>query len=905
MKNVDELSRSRSISPAFTPWAWTHGTLQFIISRLNLAQQGKPEPPTWTSIRRTNLFLALGLAVMAALCFEGRLALAQADAPCPLPAGVRVPTDPPVTAQDVVDGSATLEQFTLAARNQFTGTGSEKPTPAQIAYTGCRLRQDGGPWRSGDIYLVTLTPDGRVYLHAKRMSLSAGKLKPAIYAGILVALGTPQAILEGLSSTDAAVRSDAQNRLTTYLESDRDAAFSLRGGISGHAASYVSVNARRPFVMLTGFDLNASHLADEVIDYGSPAITAREVVDRATLKQFVGEALKFIAETVRNAPTTAASRVAFQKARLALRDPNGPWRHGSVYIHIVDGDSNLILFHGGFPDQLELRRGGINRDAVTGELIFAQLVRAARSSPEGGFWEYHFDNPADDSDSTDIPKVGYARQFVRTTTALDGTEFRTNLIIASGFYLTPSKEEAPRQNNTVKVLLPQVMRAMTASTVDAVSGRIQQASSGIAPDNHFSLGGASTLSGVLLANGQALEDGTFELDRLLADSSFTLAVSGHDRGSERLFGNLTLWGSGDYRSLSGGDPQNLEYDGNVTSAHLGIDTWLSANVLAGFSVAQARGMLNYKDTYELSGEFTTTLTSIHPYVGWQRRGTNLWATVGFGSGEVKINDKSDGAQASDLTQRMIAAGISWSLVTSDHYFEGGTTNLRLKAETAFTWADVEGAGTLESMRLSTNRQRVMLEGSYVLELASGATLAPLLEFGLRQDGGDGETGSGLETGGALRYVDLASGLTIEGRTRILFAHSGDYEEWGLSGLVQYDPGEANRGLMVSVKPAWGQTESGVQRLWESASASAALPVDPGMGRMHAEVGYGLNAKPGFGVVTPFAGLELADEGSQLGRMGARWQVAPGTDLNLEGTRREAAYDDEAVHSVMMTAALRW
>ena len=906
MKNFDERNRSRSVSPTVTSPTRTRGTQLFVIPRLNLAQQGRPKPRTRTSTRRTNFFIVLGLLVMAATCFQGRFALAQTGAPCPLPAGVKRPADPPVTARDVVNGSANLEQFTLAARNQFKGVGSETLTPAQLAFSGCRLRLDGGPWRSGDIYIVTLTPDGRVYLHAKDMSLSAGKLKPAIYAGILRALDTPRAILEGLRSTDAAARSDAQNRLTTYLESEPHAAFNIPGGISGHAASYVSVNTGRPLVLLAGFDLNASHLADEVIDYGHPSITASEVVNRATLKEFVGEALKFIAETVGNAPTTAASRVAFQKARLALRDPNGPWRHGSVYIHIVDGDSNLILFHGGFPDQLELRRGGINRDAVTDELIFEQLVRAARSSSEGGFWEYHFDNPADDSDSTDIPKVGYARQFVRTTTALDGTEIRTNLIIASGFYLTPPKVDAQQQNSTVKVLLPLIMRSMTASTVDAVSGRIQQASSGIAPGNNISLGGASTLSGVLLANGQALEDGTFDLNRLLADSSFTLAVSGHDSSGSRQPRNMTLWGSGDYRRLSGGNSKSLDYDGDMMSANLGIDTWLSANVLAGFSVAQARGRLDYTDSYELSGEFTTTLTSINPYVGWQRPGgTNLWAMAGFGLGEVKINDESDDAQASDLTQRMVAAGVTWSLLASDQFFEGSTTSLRLKAETAFTWVDVEGAGTLESMMLSANRQRVMLEGSNVYKLASGATLAPLLEFGLRHDGGDGEAGSSLETGGALRYADLASGLTIEGRARVLFAHSDDYEEWGVSGLVQYDPGEVNRGLMVSVKPAWGQTESGVQQLWETASSRAALPFDPGEGRMQAEVGYGLDVNPGLGVMTPFAGLELAGEGSQLGRMGARWQVAPGTNLNLEGTRREVAYDDQAEHSVMMTADWRW
>ena len=107
-----------------------------------------------------------------------------------------------------------------------------------------------------------------------------------------------------------------------------------------------------------------------------------------------------------------------------------------MYIHIVDGDSNLILFHGGFPNRLELRRGGINRDVATGELIFDQLVDAARSGPEGGFWLYHFDNPADDTDSAEVPKVGYAREFIRTTTTRDGSQIRTNLIIASGFYLS-------------------------------------------------------------------------------------------------------------------------------------------------------------------------------------------------------------------------------------------------------------------------------------------------------------------------------------------------------------------------------------------------------------------------------------------------------------------------------------
>ena len=78
-------------------------------------------------------------------------------------------------------------------------------------------------------------------------------------------------------------------------------------------AAYVSVNSESPFVMLAGFDLTASHLAEEAIDYGNPAITAADVVDRRTLKAFVIEALKFFVGTQRNVRSTAESRALLSR----------------------------------------------------------------------------------------------------------------------------------------------------------------------------------------------------------------------------------------------------------------------------------------------------------------------------------------------------------------------------------------------------------------------------------------------------------------------------------------------------------------------------------------------------------------------------------------------------------------
>ena len=185
-------------------------------------------------------------------------------------------------------------------------------------------------------------------------------------------------------------------------------------------------------MLLAGFDLDESHLVEEDIDHIEPAVTARDVVDRASLKAFVTQAGEYILALAQQ------QNGDILKTKNALRDPNGPWRHGPVYVGVTNRATNLILFHGAFPDRFELRQAGISRDIATGELIFDQLIAAAESSPEGGFWEYYFDNPADDHDSVEVPKVGFARIFTGSfRRRRDGTEFPISFVINSGFYLSP------------------------------------------------------------------------------------------------------------------------------------------------------------------------------------------------------------------------------------------------------------------------------------------------------------------------------------------------------------------------------------------------------------------------------------------------------------------------------------
>ena len=738
--------------------------------------------------------LVAGLFVMVGAFSDTNPALAQAGGACPLPAGVTSVAPPHVTAQQVESGSASLREFALAVRDRFRA-GAE--TPEETFYIACLLREEGSPWRSGSTYLVSLTPDGRIYEHAKSMELAGKLLERGIYGAILQALGIDPADLTDPAAAQAAF---------TAAMAGNGGPFNVPGvpGASGYATVSVPPGFGIPFVLLAGFDLKETHLAAEQIDYGDPTVTAAEVVDRETLKAFVTEAGDYMVDILET-----GTLVDVAKSKVAFRDPNGPWRHGSVYLYALDLTSNIILFHGAFPNRFENRPlVATVRDAVTGEFILPQVLAAAASNPEeGGFVEYYFDDPTDPDDRADIPKTGFAREF----TARVGPQATIRFVVGSGFYGSASQEVAASGNAVIESVLPQVVRAMTASTVDAVSGRIQQANAGTAADASLSFGGASTLSDAIVANGPALQNGTFDLTRLLEGSSFNLPLGG---GGGGLFGDLTFWGSGDYRSLSGGGEQGVDYDGTVVSANLGIDTRLSADVLAGVSLTSSQGSVDYADVNAQEGELSTSLISVSPYVGWgSSGGMSLWAMAGYGTGEVEIAD-AVGTDASDLTQTMFGVGASGSLMSSDRFIGGGTTSLLLKAEGAFTKVEIDGSETLESTTVNVSRQRLTLEGVFDQRLASGATLSPSLELGIRNDSGDGETGTGVETGGGLRYSDASSGLTVEGRARTLLSHSGEYEEWGVSGLVRIDPGASGQGLALVVQPAWGQTGSGVDQLWE-------------------------------------------------------------------------------------------
>ena len=265
---------------------------------------------------------------------------------------------------------------------------------------------------------------------------------------------------------------------------------------------------------------------------------------------------------------------------------------------------------------------------------------------------------------------------------------------------------------------------------------------------------------------------------------------------------------------------------------------------------------------------------------------------------MEVKDDALDRENTDLKQQMVAAGSVHAAASRD-------TSLRLKGETAFTWADVDRSGTIKSMDLNTSRQRLMMEGTHVQKLASGATVAPSIELGVRHDGGDGETGNSIETAGALRYVNPATGLVIEGKVRTVVEHSEDYNEWGVSGTVQFDPGVAGMGLALHLKSSLGHSaNSGVQQMWETVDAGRTLLSRSSVERLKARISYGSRWGEEVGILTPYTDLTLSGDGYRRLSVGGRYELDSALTMNLEGVYSQPVYA-EPIHSILLRGNLRW
>ena len=409
---------------------------------------------------------------------------------------------------------------------------------------------------------------------------------------------------------------------------------------------------------------------------------------------------------------------------------------------------------------------------------------------------------------------------------------------------------------------------------------------------------ADMLQGLLMKVGAGGDVRAPGLRDMVMGSSFYYGHS-PDAGPLRGMNRLTAWGESASTRFSGAEGK-LSLDGEVNTAIVGADgEW--GRWLAGLALSYSEGEGGYRQASAKGGAVSSTLSGVNPYARYRLdERTYFWGTLGYGSGRLTL--APDGAESSletDMTNAMAAFGGRG--VLSMRAGETGQFELALRADAMLTDTASMAVAGLSAGEGATSRIRLILEGTGSLP-AFGGVLAPKVEAGLRYDGGDAETGAGLEVGGGLAY-DMAR-LTVQVDGRVLLTHRDrDYEEWGYSLSFVYQPAQDGRGLRYRAGSQWGATQSGVQSLWSLQNAgglaSGARAADGQ--RYTAELGYGFGVRR---LWYPYVATESGGASSQALRFGLKLNAASDLEAGLEiGRRAHLSYQME--NDIRLQWRARW
>ena len=183
----------------------------------------------------------------------------------------------------------------------------------------------------------------------------------------------------------------------------------------------------------------------------------------------------------------------------------------------------------------------------------------------------------------------------------------------------------------------------------------------------------------------------------------------------------------------------------------------------------------------------------------------------------------------------------------------------------------DGPTALDGLAITAQRVRVGVEAGYALENAGG-TLKPFLDIGGRFDGGDGQTGFGVEVAAGVRYRSATVGF--EAKARTLAMHSADdYSETGASAMLMVTPGTGGKGLRFSVAPRWGGAADGQELFWNQDDVFRGNVAGNEHRRSRdkwgvaARLGYGFGLRRGKGAVAPFVEYDLNQRDRKETRFG--------------------------------------
>ena len=309
------------------------------------------------------------------------------------------------------------------------------------------------------------------------------------------------------------------------------------------------------------------------------------------------------------------------------------------------------------------------------------------------------------------------------------------------------------------------------------------------------------------------------------------------------------------------------------------------------------------------------MTGLYPWLGYRAtERVTVWGVAGYGAGGMLLTP--DGAPA-------LESGLSMAMAprrgTRGELLAGGASGFELafKADALWVGTSIDGVdGPAGAVERGRGRGDPLADGagkgSRAYTPGGRLSLKPSVEVGLRHDGGDAETGAGMDIGVGLIVADPSTGLAVDVRVRTLLVHQAEeFRERGVAVSVSYDPtpstplglhgaGWRRRGAV--------RATSGAAALWGGETMAGMAHGSFAQGnRLDGDVGYGLPVGRRF-VGTPRVGLSTSAHGRAY-RIGYGLGVLDRESVNLElgvdAHRRESPMLERADNGFLGRATLGW
>lgn len=566
----------------------------------------------------------------------------------------------------------------------------------------------------------------------------------------------------------------------------------------------------------------------------------------------VGETtVTLIASDTNGATTEASFKVAVQNIEPTVKDLAGPIRLQ------VGGDPFHLVFGAWFADEDDVltytatldTTGVVQANVTDTEATYTPLTKGSvlltvtARDPHG----------SSASLTTEI-SVGDERLKEAAEKSLAGFG---RVVLSSVASTIDQRTSAARETSDLS------HNAWSADSLDEwVAHKSSQRAFPVADSGNYGLNGV-TLAPVThtTANSSIRHTAIDPLSSLVSGISFSF-------GSEDKSTPWSVWSNMDRQSYG-----SESYDGSVSNTYLGIDKDIGDAWVVGLTLTRHQGETSYSYGTAVQ-HMGIELHQLMPYFRYSPSDhLSFWGAIGGGKGDLRTTAVGADDASSVMKSQLAVVGGRQRVVESAGFelaLRGDLAGSRLTT----TNGDLASAG----LNAAVHRIRTGMETSYTFDWIGSSTITPFGQLSLRNDGGDGDTGSGLEFTGGVKLNQGVYSLELMGRT---FETRGQqpYSERGIGMVATVNPSLDGTGFSATISPQWGASTAFDSAIWRDLSR-----VDPGLGtkrdsythpidaqlQLSTQVGYGfLLAEERF-LLTPFvlhakhgARLQESQFGAQL------------------------------------------